>query len=124
MDINEVKNLSTNAGMKEGAIILNGVQLVKTVKNKKFNKLVNNPNIKILEECNLDELDSKYDYWERTLNYKKERLEEQERESKLYHFRNPKTGCSITSIYPTLDNIKSYCKDWMDYERDDVEDSE
>lgn len=110
--------------MKEGAIVLNGVQLVKTIKNKKFNKLVNNPNIKILEECNLDELDSKYDYWERTLNYKKEGLEEQERESKFYHFRNKKTGCTIISIYPNLDNIKSYCKDWMDYERDDVENSE
>lgn len=111
--------------MKQCAIVLNGNDVI-TVTNlkRKYNKLVNNPNVKILEECDAGRLDEKLDYWKRIVNedYKKE--EKREKETKLYHFRNPKTGCSITGIYPTLDNIKSYCKDWMDYERDDVEDSE
>lgn len=111
--------------MKQCAIILNGNDVI-TVTNlkRKYNKLVNNPNVKILEECDAGRLDEKLDYWKRIVNedYKKE--EEREKETKLYHFRNPKTGYSITSIYPTLDNIKSYCKDWMDYERDDVENTQ
>ena len=34
--------------------------------------------------------------------------------SVLYHFINPKTGYTVTSIYP---NLESYIKDWQDYER-------
>lgn len=109
--------------MKQCAVVLNGNDVI-TVFNlkRKYNKIINNPNMKILEECDLDRLDEKLDYWKRVINRDPEKEKESE-DVKLYHFRNPKTGCSITSIYPTLDNIKSYCKDWMDYERDDVEDS-
>ena len=41
--------------------------------------------------------------------------EEKKEEAKMHHFKNPKTGCSITSIYPDLEECKSYIKDWMDY---------
>lgn len=110
--------------MKQCAVVLNGNDII-TVFNlkRKYNKIINNPNMKILEECDLDRLDEKLDYWKKIVNRDPEKEKESE-DVKLYHFRNPKTGHTITSIYPTLDNIKSYCKDWMDYERDDVEDSE
>lgn len=111
--------------MKQCAVILNGNDVIPVTNLKrKYNKLINNSNIKILEECNTDRLNEKLDYWKRIVNEDYKKGVEREKEAKLYHFRNPKTGYSITSIYPTLDNIKSYCKDWMDYERDDVEDSE
>lgn len=109
--------------MKQCAIVLNGNDVITAINLKrKYNKLINSPNIKILEECDVNRLNEKLDYWKRIVNedYKKEK--EREKETKLYYFRNPKTGHTITSVYPTLDNIKSYCKDWMDYERDDVED--
>lgn len=106
--------------MKQCAVVLNGNDVI-TVTNlkRKYNKLVNNPNVKILEECDKEKLEDKFNYWKRVINedYKKEK--EKERDIKLYHFRNPKTNSSITSIYPTLDNIKVYCKDWRDYERVD-----
>lgn len=35
--------------------------------------------------------------------------------TRLYYFRNPKTGYTISSIYPTLDNIKKDIKDLDDY---------
>lgn len=77
--------------------------------------------IEILEEWEYDndvqKLDDKYNYWNRTLN--RNTKEEEIAESKLYHFVNPKTKCSITSIYPDLENLKPFIKDWMDYERVD-----
>lgn len=77
--------------------------------------------IEILEEWKFDndlsKLDEKYNYWNRTLNRKPE--EEKIGESKFYHFKNPKTGCSVTSIYSNLEECKSYLKGWEDYERAD-----
>lgn len=99
--------------MNECAILLNGNQVTKIVKNRKFSKILNNPNMKILEECSRNELDEKYNYWNRLLNRNTE--DEKNEESKLHHFRNPKKGCTITSIYSDLEKCKSYIKDWIDY---------
>ena len=96
------------------AIVLNGSDIIKVSNLKrKYNKIINNPNMKILEECSIEKLDEKYEYWNRTLNRNAE--EEKERELKLHHFKNPKTGHSVTSIYTDLEQCKSYIKDWMDY---------
>ena len=100
--------------MKEGAIVLNGVQLVKIVKNKKFNKLVNNPNMKILEECSMEMLDEKYNYWKNLLNRE---VEKEIEETKMYHFKNSKTGETIDSIYPSLDKLRQDIKDIDAYDR-------
>lgn len=102
--------------MKQCAVVLNGNDVIKVSNLKrKYDKIMNNPNMKILEECDADMLDEKYNYWNRTLN--RNTTEEKKEESKLFHFRNPKTKCSITSIYPDLENLKPFVKDWMDYEK-------
>lgn len=104
--------------MKQCAVVLNGNDVIKVSNLKrKYDKIKNNPNMKILEKCNMDMLDEKYSYWNRTLNRNPE--EEKIEESKLYRFINPKTGYTITSIYPDLEQCKSYIKDWRDYERVD-----
>lgn len=109
---------ATNYKIMECAIVLNGNDIIKVSNLKrKYNKILNNPNMRILEECSRNELDEKYNYWNRTLNRNIE--EEEIAESKLYHFVNPKTKCSITSIYPDLEQCKSYIKDWNEYERCD-----
>lgn len=100
--------------MKQCAVVLNGNDVVKVSNLKrKYDKIMNNPNMKILEECDMEMLDEKYNYWNRTLNRNTE--EEKKEETKMHHFKNPKTGCSITSIYLDLEECKSYIKDWMDY---------
>lgn len=102
--------------MKQCAIVLNGNDVIKVSNLKrKYDKIMNNSNMKILEECDKEMLDEKYDYWNRTLNRDIE--EENSREAKLYYFKNNNTGESITSIYPNLDSCKSYIKNWMDYVR-------
>ena len=100
--------------MKQCAVVLNGNDVVKVSNLKrKYDKIMNNPNMKILEECDMEMLDEKYNYWNRTLNRNTE--EEKKEEAKMHHFKNPKTGCSITSLYPDLEECKSYIIDWMDY---------
>ena len=97
----------------EAAVVLNGNDVIKISNLKrKYDKIINNPNMKILEECNMDMLDEKYSYWNRTIS-KGESSEEDE--VKTYHFKNPKTGYTITSIKPDLEHLKSCTKDWMDY---------
>lgn len=71
--------------------------------------------IEILEEWeynnDVQKLDEKYNYWNRTLNrnLKEEKIEE----SKFYFFKNSKTGESILSIYQSLDHIPGINKeDW------------
>ena len=102
--------------MKQCAVILNGNDVVKVSNLKrKYNKFVNNPEIKILEECDADQLDGKYNYWYRTLNTNQA---EQEEDIKFYYFRNTKTGHTITSIYPHLDNIPKLVKEeWVQFEK-------
>ena len=102
--------------MKQCAIVLNGNDVIKVSNLKrKYDKITKNPNMKILEECDLDVLDEKYEYWNRTLN--RNLKEEMKEESKLFHFKNPKTGYTITSIYSDLKQCENYIKDWKDYER-------
>lgn len=98
--------------MKKCAIILNGNDVVKVTNLKrKYDKFINNPDIKILEECDEDVLDEKYDYWKRTINYKPQDNNE---EIKKYYWKNTKTGESITSIYPHLNNIPFLkLEDWV-----------
>lgn len=99
--------------MEQCAIVLNGNDVVKVSNLKrKYDKIMNNPSMKILEECKVEELDEKYEYWKRTIG--KDKTEE-ESEVKLYHFKNHKTGYSIMSIYPDLEHLKTWNKDWMDY---------
>lgn len=102
--------------MKQCAIVLNGNDVIKVSNLKrKYEKIINNSNMKILEECNKDELDEKYEYWNRTLN--RNSKEEEISESRLHQFKNPKTGYTILSIYSDLEKCKSYIKDWSDYEK-------
>ena len=104
--------------MKQCAIILNGNDVVKVSNLKrKYNKIINNPRIQILEECDADKLDEKYDYWNRTLNHKE--IAEAENEIVLYHYKNSKTGFTITSIYDDVEHLKTVTKDWINYERID-----
>lgn len=103
--------------MKQCAIVLNNINDVIKINNlkKKFSKIQNNPNMKILEECDLEDLEEKYNYWNRTIN--KDSESEKEEESKLkYRFKNIKTGETVTSIYPNLDNLKKIVN-IEDYER-------
>lgn len=102
--------------MKQCAIVLNGNDVIKISNLKrKYDKIVNNPNMKILEECDKDVVDEKYEYWNRTLN--RNAKEESVLESRLYRYVNPKTKCTILSIYSDLEQCKSYIKDWNEYER-------
>lgn len=102
--------------MKQCAIVLNGNDVIKISNLKrKYDKIVNNPNMKILEECDKDVVDEKYEYWNRTLN--RNAKEESVLESRLYRYVNPKTKCTILSIYSDLEQCKSYIRDWNEYER-------
>lgn len=102
--------------MKQCAIVLNGNDVIKISNLKrKYDKIVNNPNMKILEECDKDVVDEKYEYWNRILN--KNTKEESVLESRLYRYVNPKTKCTILSIYSDLEQCKSYIRDWNEYER-------
>lgn len=104
--------------MKQCAIVLNGNDVIKISNLKrKYDKIVNNPNMKILEECDKDVVDEKYEYWNRTLN--RNAKEESVLESRLYRYVNPKTKCTILSIYSDLEQCKSYIRDWNEYERCD-----
>ena len=98
--------------MKKCAIILNGNDVVKVTNLKrKYDKFINNPDIKILEECDEDVLDEKFDYWKRTINYKPQDNNE---EMLKYYWKNVKTGESITSVYPHLNNIPFLnLEDWV-----------
>ena len=52
--------------MKQCAVVLNGNDVVKVSNLKrKYDKIMNNPNMKILEECDMEMLDEKYNYWNR-----------------------------------------------------------
>ena len=59
--------------MNKCAVILNGSDVVKVTNLKrKYNKFVNNPDIKILEECDEDQLENIYSYWCLKYSSKKE----------------------------------------------------
>lgn len=99
--------------MEQCAIIKNGRDIVKVSNLKrKYQKLISNPNVIILEECTPELLEEKYNYWvERTPS---QIQIEESNEGTRYYFINDKTGHTITSIYPELGN---YIKDRHDYRR-------
>ena len=100
--------------MEQCAIVLNGNDVIKVTNLKrKYNKIINNSNMKILEECNIELVEDKYNYWK---SYYKS-ADSEEEDVKLYYFKNPITNYTIISIYPDLENCKSYVNDWRDYER-------
>ena len=103
----------------KAAIYLKNNIVCKTTNIQKKLKKESTP-VEILEEWeyknDVQKLDEKYNYWNRILNRNIE--EEKNEEVKLYHFRNPKTGCTVTSIYPDLERCKAYIKDWNEYEID------
>lgn len=95
--------------MEQCAIVLNGTDVIKVSNLKrKYNKIINNPEMKILEECSKEELEDKYLYWKD--KYKVIEEEESE-EVKKYYFTNGNE--TITSIYPNIDHIPGINKeDW------------
>ena len=104
--------------MKQCAVVLNGNDVIKVNNLKrKYDKIVNNPNMKILEECDMEMLDEKYNYWNKTLD---KEIEEVENSVKLYHFKNPKTRETISTIYSTLECSKTYINDWRNYVNEEV----
>ena len=95
--------------MNQCAIVLNGTDVIKVSNLKrKYNKIINNPEMKILEECSKEELEDKYLYWKDKYKITEEESEESE-EVKKYYFTNGKE--IITSIYPNLDNIPGINKE-------------
>lgn len=95
--------------MKQCAIVLNGTDVVKVSNLKrKYSKITSNPDMKILEECSGEDLEDKYLYWKNILA----KPEDTEGDEILkYHFKNSKTGETISSIYSNLDNIPNINKE-------------
>jgi hypothetical protein len=99
--------------MKKCAVILNGSDVVKVLNLKrKYDKFVNNPTIKILEECDEEELEEKYSYWCQTVNNKPK---EQTESLLKYHWRNKITGWTRHSINPEL-GADANSDEWEPYE--------
>lgn len=99
--------------MKPCAIVQNGNDIIKVSNLKrKYNKIINNPNMQILEECEASELEERFAYWN-----KPKEINQDRDTIKKYYFKNPKTGYTITSIYDNLDHLKTVYKDYMDYVR-------
>lgn len=96
------------------AIVLNGNDVIKVTNLKrKRDKIISNPNMKILEECDINDLDEKYEHWKSLFITKEER---EEKEVK-YTFINKNNGHTLVSIYDNLDNLKGVLEDWQNYER-------
>lgn len=80
------------------AIVLNGNDVVQVNNLKrKYNKIINNPNMRILEECEESLLKDRLEYWKGV--YKVE--DKSSDEIILHHYKNPLTGETLTSIYDT-----------------------
>lgn len=100
--------------MKKCAVILNGNDVVKVLNLKrKYDKFINNPSIKILEECDEEELEEKYSYWCQTVNNNKPK--EQTESLLKYHWRNKITGWTRHSINPEL-GADANPDEWEPYE--------
>lgn len=99
--------------MKKCAVILNGNDVVKVLNLKrKYDKFISNPSIKILEECDEEELEEKYSYWCKTINNKPK---EQTESLLKYHWRNKITGWTRHSINPEL-GADANPDEWEPYE--------
>ena len=96
----------------KAAIYLKNNIVCKTTNIQKKLKKESTP-VEILEEWeyknDAQKLDEKYNYWYRLLNRNVE--EEKNEETQPYHFKNLKTGETISSIYPNLDNIPNINKE-------------
>ena len=104
--------------MKQCAVILNGKDVVKVTNLKrKYNKLVNNPEIKILEECDSNELEQRYAYWCQTLNCGNNVSEDVVEKPLKYHWRNKITGWTRHSINPELGKDANP-DEWESYNED------
>lgn len=89
--------------MKQCAIILNGKDVVKVSNLKrKYNKLISNPEIKILEECDADVLEERYLYWSKVTTLEKSVSDNYTEKPLKYHWRNKITGWTRHSINPEL----------------------
>lgn len=98
--------------MKQCAIVRNGNDIVKVSNLKrKYNKIINNPNMQILEECDLEELEEKFAKWNMPKTVEASNIETK------YYFKNAITGHTIISIYDTLDHLEGTIENWRDYER-------
>lgn len=101
--------------MKKCAIILNGSDVVKVSNLKrKYNKLINNPDVKILEECEESELEDRYKYW---CSCNVQKISETSDDVIKYYYKNIVNGHTITSIYPELNYIPEGTnkEDWVSY---------
>ena len=99
--------------MNKCAVILNGSDVVKVTNLKrKYNKFVNNPDIKILEECDEDQLENIYSYW--CLKYSSKKEEPADKPLK-YHWRNKINGWTRHSINPEL-GADANPDEWEPYE--------
>ena len=102
--------------MKQCAVILNGKDVVKVSNLKrKYNKLVNNPDIKILEECDENELEDRYLHWRNSTNNITHSSSEQTEKLLKYHWRNKITGWTRHSINPEL-GADADPMEWEPYE--------
>lgn len=98
--------------MKQCAIVRNGNDIIKVSNLKrKYNKIINNPNMQILEECDLEELEEKFAKWDIPKTAEASNIETK------YYFKNAITGHTIISIYDTLDHLEGIIENWRDYER-------
>lgn len=90
--------------MKDCAIILNGNDVIKVTNLKrKYKKLVNNPNIVILEEVDKEDLDLRYSYWK---EIKSKRTYIDDEKTTLYLYRDS-LGHEVISIYDNLNNLQN-----------------
>ena len=89
--------------MKQCAVVLNGNDVVKVSNLKrKYDKIMSNPNMKILEECDKEMLDEKYNYWNRTLN---RNIEERAKNRTIEIARNMKLSGLDTNTIAKLTNL-------------------
>lgn len=101
--------------MKPCAVILNGTDVVKVSNLKrKYDKLINNPNVRILEECEKQDLDRVYLYWYNTLITSTNTTEQTSNNVLKYHWRNKITKHTHHSIYPELLNTLNP-EEWEPY---------
>lgn len=82
--------------MKQCAIVRNGSDIIKVVNLKrKYNKIINNPIMEIIEECSLDDLESRFKFYT-----SKPEIEEYNDDIKLYYYKDLSNNTRLCSIYP------------------------
>lgn len=92
---------------------LNGNRLMNNLITFKYNGKIWNPKN---PEKKLKQLGITWDDVEIIDNQPKEEKQIEMNDIKMYYFRNPKNGYTISSIYPNLDHLKKDILDINDYE--------